>query len=107
PYIQRGSDRRSLESEDQLFTITTEQALALLDEPPKRRGQRAATELREVGTDPVTGKKITLRSGRYGPYVTDGEVNASLRKADSPETITPERASELLAARRARLQSGS
>ncbi len=103
PYIQRGSDRRSLESEDQLFTITLDEALALLREPPRRRGSRRSGRLRELGKDPKTQKTITLRSGRYGPYVTDGEVNASLRKGDSPDSITLERALELLEARRARL----
>ncbi len=103
PYIQRGSDRRSLESEDQLFTITLDEALALLREPPRRRGSRGGGRLRELGKDPKTQKTITLRSGRYGPYVTDGEVNASLRKGDSPDSITLERALELLEARRARL----
>ncbi len=105
PYIQRGSDRRSLESEDQLFTLTVEEALQLLAEPPRRRGQRAAAALKELGPDPVSGKSVTVRTGRYGPYVTDGEVNASLRQGDSPETITIERAAELLAARRERIGS--
>jgi DNA topoisomerase-1 len=105
PYIQRGSDRRSLESEDQLFTLTVDEALKLLAEPPRRRGQRAAAPLKELGTDPVSGKPVTVRSGRYGPYVTDGEVNASLRQGDKPETITIERAAELLAARRERIGS--
>jgi DNA topoisomerase-1 len=100
PYIQRGSDRRSLESEDQLFTLTVDQALALLAEPPRRRGQQASGPLKELGPDPVSGKPVTVRNGRYGPYVTDGEVNASLRQGDSPETITLERAAELLSARR-------
>jgi len=103
PYIQRGSDRRSLESEDQLFTLTVEEALKLLAEPARRRGQARSTDLKELGKDPVSGKTVTVRSGRYGPYVTDGEVNASLRKADSPETISLERAGELLQARRDRL----
>lgn len=103
PYIQRGDDRRSLESEDQLFTLTVEQALKYLAEPPRRRGQTASGPLRELGEDPVSNKTVTVRSGRYGPYVTDGEVNASLRKADTPEAITLERAAELLAARRERL----
>jgi DNA topoisomerase-1 len=103
PYIQRGSDRRSLESEEQLFTLTVEEALKLLSEPPRRRGQRAAAALKELGPDPVSGKPVTVRTGRYGPYVTDGEVNASLRQGDSPETITIERAAELLAARRERI----
>jgi DNA topoisomerase-1 len=103
PYIQRGSDRRSLEAEDQLFTLTVEQALALLAEPPRRRGQRASGPLRELGDDPVSGKPVTVRTGRFGPYVTDGEVNASLRQGDSPESITIDRAAELLAARRERV----
>jgi DNA topoisomerase-1 len=103
PYIQRGTDRRSLESEDQLFTLTIDEALKVLAEPPRRRGQRAAAPLKELGPDPVSGKTVTVRTGRYGPYVTDGEVNASLRQGDSPETITIERAAELLAARRERI----
>ncbi len=103
PYIQRGSDRRSLEDEDQLFTLDVDGALKLLAEPPRRRGQQAGGPLREVGTDPASGKPVSVRSGRYGPYVTDGEVNASLRQGDTPETITIERAAELLAARRERI----
>jgi DNA topoisomerase-1 len=103
PYIQRGSDRRSLESEDQLFTLSVDEALQLLSEPPRRRGQRAGGPLKELGPDPVSGKPVTVRTGRYGPYVTDGEVNASLRQGDSPETVTLERAAELLAARRERV----
>lgn len=104
PYIQRGDERRSLDSEDRLFTIGLEEALELLRQPPKRRGRaRNAGPLRELGADPTTGKPVTVRSGRYGPYVTDGEVNASLRKGDDPETITLERAAELLAERRARM----
>ncbi|MFP5332928.1 MAG: type I DNA topoisomerase [Acidimicrobiia bacterium] len=104
PYIQRGDDRRSLESEDQLFTLTVDEALQLLAEPPRRRGQKAAGPLRELGEDPVSKKPVTVRNGRYGPYVTDGEVNASLRKGDTPESITLERAAELLQARRDRLE---
>ncbi len=103
PYIQRGDDRRSLDSEDQLFTLTMEEALKYLAEPPKRRGQRSAQSLKEIGKDPVSGKPVTVRSGRYGPYVTDGDVNASLRKGDNPETIDIDRAADLLAARRERL----
>jgi DNA topoisomerase-1 len=105
PYIQRGDDRRSLEREEQLFSLTVEQALELLAQPPRRRGQRASGPLRELGDDPVSKKPVTVRTGRYGPYVTDGEVNASLRKGDDPETITLERAAELLQARRDRLGS--
>ncbi|MGH8949911.1 MAG: type I DNA topoisomerase [Acidimicrobiia bacterium] len=103
PYIQRGTDRRSLESEDQIFSLTVDEAMKLLAEPPRRRGQRATGPLKELGDDPVSGKPVTVRTGRYGPYVTDGEVNASLRQGDTPETITIERAAELLAARRERV----
>ena len=103
PYIQRGSDRRSLESEEQLFTFTVPEALKLLAEPPKRRGQKASGPLKELGEDPVSKKPVTVRSGRFGPYVTDGDVNASLRQGDSPESITLDRAADLLAARRERL----
>jgi DNA topoisomerase I len=103
PYIQQGKESRSLETEEQLFTIDLPGALALLAQPRQRRGQRAAAApLRELGTDPVGGKGIVLKEGRFGPYVTDGETNASLRKGDDPETVTLERAVELLAERRAK-----
>jgi DNA topoisomerase-1 len=103
PYIQRGEDRRSLEAEEHLFTLSVDEALKLLAEPPRRRGQRNAGPLKELGADPVSGKPVSVRSGRFGPYVTDGEVNASLRQGDSPETMTLERAAELLAGRRERI----
>ncbi len=107
PYLRKGSDKgsdsRSLAAEEQLFTVTLDEALRLFAEP-KRRGRQvtAATPLRELGDDPVSGKPVTVRSGRYGPYVTDGETNASLRErdGDSVEEITLERAADLLQARR-------
>jgi len=103
PYVQKGKESRSLESEEQLFTLTLDEALALLAQPRRRRGQRqAAGPLKEVGPDPVSGKPILVKSGRFGPYVTDGETNASLRSGDDPESITLDRAIELLADRRAR-----
>ncbi|HEY1564997.1 MAG TPA: type I DNA topoisomerase [Gaiellaceae bacterium] len=103
PYVQKGKESRSLESEEQLFTIDLQGALALLAQPRQRRGQRAAQKpLRELGPDPVAGKEIVLKEGRFGPYVTDGETNASLRKGDDPETVTLDRAVELLAERRAK-----
>jgi DNA topoisomerase-1 len=103
PYVQMGKESRSLESEEQLFTITNEEALAVLAQPRQRRGQRAAAKpLREFGKDPVGGREIVLKEGRFGPYVTDGETNASLRRGDDPETVTLERAVELLAERRAK-----
>jgi DNA topoisomerase-1 len=103
PYIKKGTDSRSLETEEQLFTITVEEARAIFAQP-KPRGRRtgaAAPPLKELGNDPVTGTPIVLKEGRFGPYVTDGETNASLRKGDTIENVTPERAAELLADRRA------
>jgi DNA topoisomerase-1 len=103
PYVQQGKESRSLESEEQLFTISLDEALVLLAQPrPRRGGRQAAAPLKEVGADPVSGKPIVVKSGRFGPYVTDGETNASLRSGDDPEEITLDRAIELLADRRAR-----
>jgi DNA topoisomerase I len=102
PYVKRGKESRSLDDEEQLFSITLDEALAKLAEP-KQRGRRAATPpLKELGADPVSGKPIVLKEGRFGPYVTDGETNASLRAADSIESISPDRAAELLQDRRDR-----
>lgn len=102
PYLKKGTDSRSLESEEQLFTLTEEQALAIYAQP-KTYGRRAAKPpLKELGEDPVSGKPIVAKDGRFGVYVTDGETNASLRKDDDLETLTPERAHELLAERRAK-----
>ncbi len=108
PYLTRGKDTRQLSSEDQLFTIGTEEALALLAQPARRgRSAAASTEpLRELGVDPASGKVVTVRNGRFGPYVTDGEVNASLRTGDDPDQITLARAAELLTSRRDRVASG-
>ena len=103
PYIKKGTDSRSIESEEQLLTITLDEALAVFAQP-KPRGRRtgaAAPPLREMGDDPATGKPMVVKDGRFGPYVTDGETNASLRKGDSVEELTVERAAELLADRRA------
>lgn len=103
PYLRRGTDSRSLTSEDQIFTVTLDEALKIYAEP-KRRGRAgaAAPPLRELGTDPASGKPMVIKDGRFGPYVTDGETNASLRKGDDVLSITDERAAELLADRRAR-----
>ena len=103
PYIKKGNDSRSLESEDQLLTLTLEQALQVLAQPKRRRGQGVAKPpLKELGPDPDTERPIVVKDGRFGPYVTDGETNASLRKGDDVEELTMERALELLADRRAR-----
>jgi DNA topoisomerase-1 len=101
PYLKKGSDTRSLGSEEQLLTITLEEALDLFSRPRVRRGRVASAPLRELGPDPETGGPMVVRVGRYGPYVTDGTTNVSLRKDDEPETITADRAAELLAERRA------
>ena len=102
PYVKKGKETRSLESEGQLFTATLEDALALLAAPKARRRRAAAPPLKELGDDPVSGKPIVVKDGRFGPYVTDGETNASLRAGDSVDTVTPERARELLQERRER-----
>ena len=102
PYLKKGSDSRSLESEEQLFTVGLDEAVALFAQPKARRGGGAAAPpLRELGPDPLSGAPILLKEGRFGPYVTDGVTNASLRKGDTIEAVTPERAAELLADRRA------
>ncbi|HEY8302778.1 MAG TPA: type I DNA topoisomerase [Jatrophihabitans sp.] len=103
PYIKKGSDSRSIDSEEQLFTITLDEAKAILAQP-KQRGRRAAAAppLKELGKDAVSGQPMVVKDGRFGPYVTDGETNASLRRGDSIEELTDARASELLADRRAR-----
>ena len=102
PVGEAKAENRSLESEEQLFTLTLEEALALLAQPRRRRGQQAANAGREIGQDPDSGKPMVLKDGRFGPYVTDGEYNASLRQGDDAETLTVERAAELLAMRRAK-----
>jgi DNA topoisomerase-1 len=101
PYLKRGSDTRSLTSEDQLLTVTLDEAQALFAQPKQRRGRVAAPPLRELGADPSTKLPVLVKDGRFGPYVTDGTTNASLRKGDSVEAIDIDRASELLAERRA------
>jgi len=101
PYLKKGTDSRSLTSEQQLFEITLDEALAIYAQP-KQRGRAASAPLKELGADPVSGRPMVVKDGRFGPYVTDGETNATLRKADDPESITPERGAELLAEKRAK-----
>jgi DNA topoisomerase-1 len=102
PYVKKGSETRSLDSEDQLFTLTLDDALTRLAQPKTRGRRAAAPPLKELGSDPVSGKPIVLKEGRFGPYVTDGETNASLRAGDTVEAVTEERARELLQERRER-----
>jgi DNA topoisomerase I len=102
PYVKRGDDTRSLATEEELFAVTVDDAVRLFAEPKRRGRAAAAASLRELGADPITGKPIVVKDGRYGPYVTDGETNASLRErdGDTVEGLTPGRAAELLQARR-------
>ena len=102
PYLKKGTDSRSLGSEEELFTVTLERAEAIFAEPKARGRREAAGPLRELGADPASGKPVLVKDGRFGPYVTDGEFNATLRKADAVESITLERAAELLAEKRAK-----
>ncbi|MFI0966128.1 type I DNA topoisomerase [Streptomyces sp. NPDC021080] len=102
PYLKKGTDSRSLTAEDQLFTITLEEALEIYSQPKQRGRAAAKPPLKELGTDPVSEKPVVVKDGRFGPYVTDGETNATLRSGDSVEDITPERGYELLAEKRAK-----
>jgi DNA topoisomerase-1 len=101
PYLKKGTDSRSIDSEEKLLTITLEEALAIYAQP-KQRGRAAANPGKEVGKDPVSGNMVLMKSGRFGTYVTDGEYNATLRQGDDEATLTIERAAELLEERRAK-----
>ncbi len=102
PYMKKGTDSRSLETEEQIFTITLEEALEIYSKPKQRGRAAAKPPLKELGTDPQTEKPVVVKDGRFGPYVTDGETNATLRRDDDVETITAERGFELLADKRAK-----
>ncbi len=114
PYIEKifvdeagatKKDSRSLEAEAELLTLELPKALEVMAQPKRRRGQQAAAPAKIVGTDPVTGAEVQLKDGRFGPYVTDGEVNASLRKGDTEENLTIDRAAELLIERRIKVEA--
>ena len=103
PYLKKGTDSRSLDSEEQLFTVTLEEALKIFAQPKQRgAGRREAAAARSSAPTRSSGKPMVVKDGRFGPYVTDGETNASLRKGDAVETLTDERAAELLAEKRAK-----
>jgi DNA topoisomerase-1 len=102
PYLKKGTDSRSIDSEDKLLSITLEEALKIYAQPKQRGRAAAAAPLKELGNDPVSGQPVVVKAGRFGEYVTDGEFNATLRKDDSVESVTLERAAELLAERRAK-----
>ena len=105
PYLKMGKETRSLETEEQIFSISLDEAREILRQPKRRRGQKSSAPLRELGVDPDTGCAVVVKDGRYGPYVTDGSVNASLRKQDSVEKIDLERAVELLRERRVKMEA--
>ncbi len=102
PYLRKGNDSRSLATEEQLLTVTLDDAVAIFAQPKRGRGAVARPPLKDLGTDPVSGRPILVKEGRYGPYVTDGETNATLsaRAGDTPDSVTRERAASLLQARR-------
>ena len=101
PYLKKGTDSRTLASEEALFTTTLDEALAIYAQPKRGRGATAAPPLRELGDDPTSGKPIVVKDGRFGAYVTDGTTNRTLPRDVTPESITPEQAIELLAEKRA------
>ncbi|MCT1428161.1 type I DNA topoisomerase [Corynebacterium sp. p3-SID1241] len=106
PYLKKGNDSRSLVKEEQIFTVTLDEARRIYAEP-KRRGRAAAQPpIKQLGDNDVSGKPMTVKDGRFGPYVTDGTTNASLRRGDDPEQLTDARANELLSERRAKEASG-
>ncbi|MDN6527792.1 MAG: type I DNA topoisomerase [Brevibacterium sp.] len=102
PYLKKGTDSRSLTEEDQIFNITLDEALKIYAQPKQRGGRQAAAPLKELGEDPISKKPVVVKDGRFGPYVTDGEFNATLRKDDSVESMDISRAAELLAEKRAK-----
>jgi DNA topoisomerase-1 len=99
--LKKGTDSRSLDDEQQIFSITLEEALAKYAEP-KYGARRASSALKEFDNDPVSGKPIRLRDGRFGPYVTDGETNATIPRGENAMDVTFERAVELIADKRAK-----
>jgi DNA topoisomerase-1 len=103
PYVKKGSDFRSLADEESIFTVTADEAEKLFAEPKGRRGRTAAAPpLRELGADPASGRSLTVKDGRFGPYITDGETNVTVPRGTSVETLTLDRAAELMAEKRAK-----
>jgi DNA topoisomerase I len=102
PYLKKSTDSRSLQSEDQIFSITLEEARTIYAQPKQHGRAASKPPLKDLGTDPASGRPMTIKDGRFGAYVTNGEINATLRRGDDIETITRERAAELLAEKRAK-----
>ena len=103
PYLKRGTDSRSLETEEQILEITLEQAIEIYKQPKYRGRRTAATPLKEFGEDPASTLKVVAKTGQFGPYVTDGVINATIPKEETIEELSPDRAFELLAIRREKL----
>ncbi|GAA3643998.1 type I DNA topoisomerase [Microbacterium awajiense] len=101
PYLKKGTDSRSLTAEEQIFDITLDEALAIYAQP-KYGARGASSALKEFDADPVSGKPIKVRDGRFGPYVTDGEINATIPRGETADEMTFERAVQLLADKRAK-----
>jgi DNA topoisomerase-1 len=102
PYLKRGKDSRSLASHDQIFSVTVEEAEQLFAQPKRRRGARSPTVLKELGPHPESGEALNVLDGRFGPYVTDGKLNASLPNGKNPQELTLAEAVDLLRAREER-----
>lgn len=102
PYLKKGADSRSLESESQIFDVTLEQALEIYAQPKYGAGRKASSALAEFEADPVSGKPIRIRDGRFGAYVTDGETNVTIPRGQTVEDITFEIAVQMLADKRAK-----
>ena len=102
PYLKKGTDSRSIETEEQLFTMTLEEALAIYAQPKQRGRQAARPPLADLGADPLTEKRMVIKEGRFGAYITDGETNVTVPRAEAIEQITAARASQLLAEKRAK-----
>ena len=102
PYLKKGTDSRSLETEDQIFPITLEEALEIYAQPKTRRGRTAKPPLKELGTDPNSGKPVVIKDGRFGPYITDGTTNVTVPRASTVEDIDADQAYTLLAEKRAK-----
>ncbi len=114
PYLTKGDegddvkpDSRSLATEEELLTVTLAEALRLFAEPKLRGRSAPKPPLAELGPDPVTTRPMVIKDGKFGPYVTDGETNASLRVGDDPTTLSPERGAELLQTRREAVANGT
>ena len=103
PYLKRGADSRSLEREEQILEITLDQAIEIYKQPKTRGRRTAATPLKEFGEDPASQLKVVAKTGQFGPYVSDGVINATIPKEETIEELSPDRAFELLAIRREKL----